>query len=85
MVIAALPLGAASSAGRGALDDRRVDVVPDHDAVGGREHPAQPAGRVLLVGGQVVQDRGERVGERLRRETQRVEQRADAAGALGRA
>ena len=69
---------AARSTTAGSMSSRTTD------AVGGREHPAQPARRVLLVGGEMVQDRGERVGERLRRETQRVEQRADAVGALRR-
>ena len=54
------------------------------DAVGGREDPAQPARGMLLVGGEVVQDRLERVGERLGRELERVEQPADPLGAFRR-
>ena len=60
---------------------RRVDVVADDDAVGGRQDPAQPPAGVLLVGREVAEDRVERVGERVARQLERVEQRARSAPA----
>ena len=61
-----------------------LDVRPDHDAVRGREDPAQVPAGVLLVGREVVEDGLDRVGERLARQLERVEQAADPRRPLRR-
>ena len=63
---------------------RGLDAGPDDHAVLGREDPAQRARLVLLVRGQVVEDRLERVGQRRRRQVERVEQARDPGRPIGR-
>ena len=64
----------------GALDERRLDVVADDDAIGRGQDQPQSAGGVLLVGGEMSEHRRQRVGEWLGRELEAVEQPADPLG-----